>query len=542
MTLVKIPGESPATFAARVRRTEIAVGNPDPGPSIAELLASVRAGTQSRSLNPCGQVAGGLFGPGNTCAAGDGSGGTPAPTPETPAPFQPGGPQLTGYKPPEVPPELVGAGKSWAEVRKENIKDFNRMRKRIVALQGAAKEKYLAAVELKHNAQEAMEKWQEEFDRAHAAEKAADAAAFALRPDSPQTSEEREAIIKAASDAARERMRIGGLADDIQRDMDNALLNYEKVKEANRDIANKVLREEIGRVLREDGGKGLEIAADMSREKLELSRTDHKRLTGDASRMIGNSGDAIAAESVAIFQSSPTAAKNLEESDKFLRGVAHPLIHRRALGGPVQYENTRDRAAAGYGIDAEYFSKLVAAELPRGQALSPERLALWNRWAQSVGTVYLSGKESASVVAHEFGHQIEHANHEARDLAWDFSVERTKGSPEVKLKEKYPDSIYTDDEIGRSDDFAKSFAAVRLSDQWAAEHSALYVGKRYEGTRATEIVSMGVELMKTDGAAFAIADPEYFDLIAGILTGRALTQTRKAFNKARQGTPITTGS
>jgi hypothetical protein len=53
---------------------------------------------------------------------------------------------------------------------------------------------------------------------------------------------------------------------------------------------------------------------------------------------------------------------------------------------------------------------------------------------------------------------------------------------------------------------------------------------------------MGVELMKADGAAFAIADPEYFDLIAGILTGRALTQTRGAFARARQGTPINTGS
>jgi hypothetical protein len=495
---------------------------------------------ESRALNPCGQVAGGLFGPGNTCAAGDGS----APAAETPAPSQTGGPQPARHKAPTPPPEFVGAAKSWEEVRKEHIKDFNRMRKRIIALQGSAKEKYLAAVEWRRNAQDAMEKWQEALDKAYLEEQVASEAATRASMDPAVSKEEKLALVETASKLAKIRIQIAMAGDDMQRDIDNAVFNYEKVKEANRNIAAKVLREEVGRVLREDGGKALEASAAARREQMEFSRTDPTRLSGDASKLIGGVGQKHAAASVAAYQASEAAQKNLEESDKFLRGIAHPLIHRRALTAPVEYDPKRDRASAGYGNDIEYHKKLVEAETIWAQGVAPslDRVLQLASESSTAGTTYLNPGDSASTVAHEYGHQIEHANREARDLAWDFSIARTAGSPEVKLKEKYPDSIFTDDEIGRADDFAKAFAAARLEGSAAAEHSALYTGKRYESRRSTEIVSMGVELMKADGAAFAIADPEYFDLIAGILTGRALTQTRGAFARARQGTPINTGS
>jgi hypothetical protein len=514
MTIVKIPGESPATYAARVRRIEIAVGNPDPGPSIADLLAAVRAGTQSRALNPCGQVAGGKFGPGNTCAAGDGS--APAPTPETPAPFQTGGPQPTGYKPPEVPPAFVGAGKSWAEVREENIKHFNRMRKRIFALQGPAKEKYLAAVEWKRNAQDAAEKWQVDLDKAYLEEQVASEASLRASMDPTVSKEEKLALVEAMSKLAKVRIQTAMSGDDIQRDINNSLFNYEKVKEANRNIASKVLAEEIGRVLREDGGKELEAVADERREKWDLERLDPKRLRGDG-------GDL----SLLQYQGVHEAQVNLKKADGFLRGVAHPIIHHTALSAPVQYAgHPYTRACAGTSVDLDYMSALALAEpvIP----VPTERSAQIRREASTAGVTYLQATDSATTVIHEYGHQIEHANREARDLAWGFSLARTAGSPEVRLKEKYPNSIYTADEIGRADDFAKVFAAVRQTGQYEADHAALYTGKRYDHDRTTEVVSMGVQLMEQDGAAFAAADPEYFDLVAGILTGRALTQTRLA--------------
>jgi len=63
----------PGELASELARVAAAVGIPRPAASYADLFAAARAAPQSRSLNPCGQVAGGLFGPGNTCAAGDGA-------------------------------------------------------------------------------------------------------------------------------------------------------------------------------------------------------------------------------------------------------------------------------------------------------------------------------------------------------------------------------------------------------------------------------------------------------------------------------------
>lgn len=37
---------------------------------------------------------------------------------------------------------------------------------------------------------------------------------------------------------------------------------------------------------------------------------------------------------------------------------------------------------------------------------------------------------------------------------------------------------------------------------------------------------MGLELLAKDAKAFAKADPEWFDLVAGIVTGRILSKTR----------------
>ncbi len=46
---------------------------------------------------------------------------------------------------------------------------------------------------------------------------------------------------------------------------------------------------------------------------------------------------------------------------------------------------------------------------------------------------------------------------------------------------------------------------------------AHYAGKTYEGSKATEIVSMGLEMLYRDPAHFAKADPQYFSLMMGIL-------------------------
>jgi hypothetical protein len=64
---------------------------------------------------------------------------------------------------------------------------------------------------------------------------------------------------------------------------------------------------------------------------------------------------------------------------------------------------------------------------------------------------------------------------------------------------------------------------------------AYYTGKDYRSKdreamkmkTPTEVLSMGMELMYRDPIRFAKADPEWFDLVSGIVTGRLLKKTRQ---------------
>jgi hypothetical protein len=63
-------------------------------------------------------------------------------------------------------------------------------------------------------------------------------------------------------------------------------------------------------------------------------------------------------------------------------------------------------------------------------------------------------------------------------------------------------------------------------DETERDRKAYYIGKKTNhGT--TEVLSMGLEMMYHNATAFAQADPEYFDLVAGVVSGRMLQKTRK---------------
>jgi hypothetical protein len=78
--MIVYPGtlSDPQQIQRSIAGAGLALGLPRPAASFSDLFEAAGRGMQSRSLNPCGQVAGGLFGPGNTCAAGgDWTGGKP---------------------------------------------------------------------------------------------------------------------------------------------------------------------------------------------------------------------------------------------------------------------------------------------------------------------------------------------------------------------------------------------------------------------------------------------------------------------------------
>jgi hypothetical protein len=220
-------------------------------------------------------------------------------------------------------------------------------------------------------------------------------------------------------------------------------------------------------------------------------------------------------DSVALSQQS-YASDARREAQEFLRSAVNPMIHTKALECPIEYKE---------GVRANATGTVFEYDDGSGSGL--------------VGRVQLSPTDHYSTVIHEFGHQIEHGNLEAAKLCGDFLSSRVKDESPVSFSEKFSGVGYGTDEIGSADDFGKavSVAYGKSLDPSEAERIAYYAGKKYAGQGqtkngltthgATEVLSIGMELMARDARAFAKADPEWFDLVAGISTGRILTKTRR---------------
>jgi hypothetical protein len=110
---------------------------------------------------------------------------------------------------------------------------------------------------------------------------------------------------------------------------------------------------------------------------------------------------------------------------------------------------------------------------------------------------------------------------------------RTGGEKAVSFQKTFRGYGYGRDEEGSPDDFEKSFKAV--FPEVDARRYAHYAGKKYKEKpfgasskylASTEVYSMGLELLHENPAKFAKTDPEWFNLVSGIATGRLLKKTR----------------
>lgn len=142
---------------------------------------------------------------------------------------------------------------------------------------------------------------------------------------------------------------------------------------------------------------------------------------------------------------------------------------------------------------------------------------------------------SSGTYAHELGHIIEHGDSDVLSAAVAFHESRCAKSDDVSLAERFPDRGYKDDEVGNKDNFDKATRAVftEVFQEGASETMAHYAGKVYRDpknlmepfaeptVRATEIVSVGMEMLYHAPDRFAEADPEYFEFMVGIVSGSA---------------------
>lgn len=120
------------------------------------------------------------------------------------------------------------------------------------------------------------------------------------------------------------------------------------------------------------------------------------------------------------------------------------------------------------------------------------------------GEVNVQTKASAGIVVHELGHWLEDSSPKIFNEVTKFLQRRTKGEKAVPLKQF--NKRYDADEETRPDKFLDP-----------------YMGKVYETNgkrKASEVVSMGLELFYNDPAKLAEKDPDFFDFIYDLVRNR----------------------
>lgn len=117
------------------------------------------------------------------------------------------------------------------------------------------------------------------------------------------------------------------------------------------------------------------------------------------------------------------------------------------------------------------------------------------------GEIILTPQSTLRTALHELGHVLEFSNPRNLQAALNVYDSRTANEALVSLASLFPNSGYMQNEMTRVDRFPSA-----------------YMGKDY-GRRATEIISIGLEMMYDDAAALARDHPDIFDVVFNALRG-----------------------
>ena len=126
--------------------------------------------------------------------------------------------------------------------------------------------------------------------------------------------------------------------------------------------------------------------------------------------------------------------------------------------------------------------------------------------------LYCSENAPTTTYVHELSHRFEYRYNDIEVQTEKFRKYRIKkaGTADTKLIDQFPNHNYDAWELGNEDDWAKLYAE--------GKSSPFYIGKTYNGP-ATEVITMGIELMFNNPIHFARVDPEFFKFIYGIMSG-----------------------
>lgn len=213
----------------------------------------------------------------------------------------------------------------------------------------------------------------------------------------------------------------------------------------------------------------------------------------------------------------------------FVTGKASPEDFKRFEEGPKREA-------------AEFLSTVINPATPSASGIKNASLNVSNidRAFASGGEIHVSPHSSASTVIHELGHIYESSDPNIREAAAAFHRHRCDESQNIKMSDVARSAGYSDSEFGNYDNFRKVVEAVyRSGDPYEDAETretrvrsrSAYLGKAYKNkegnTTATELISIGLELMHYNAAAFAKADPEYFDFMLGVVSGKIRRARRR---------------
>lgn len=205
-------------------------------------------------------------------------------------------------------------------------------------------------------------------------------------------------------------------------------------------------------------------------------------------------------------------ASQLIDEVRALSALAGHVRSIEPARDPLRYKRFVVPTATSEAVRAEV-ERDAAAALAFVRRMADESLAHpvafkvdWNP-AQRAGysaarrTIFL-GEEVRVQLVHEWvGHGIEDHNEAALKASLDFFETRTRGRAVFDLSQRYPGQ-YDPGEVAREGDFYTP-----------------YVGRDYEGA-ATEIGSMGIEMVRAGGASFLLrVDPDHYYFVLGHLAG-----------------------
>lgn len=203
----------------------------------------------------------------------------------------------------------------------------------------------------------------------------------------------------------------------------------------------------------------------------------------------------VNAKLMPLLKQRRAAGLQMLELDEALRGDKTLMIKGKV---PKHAEGILDEAL-------DFLHKTVNGELlPKGLRVSkaPVSRAYYDPVKK---TVHVSDGGRVSTLIHEIVHDIEFRSLKTSNKSKKFRDGRAKGELPKTLRSLTLNDGYRQDEIA-------------LEDSWAKKGGVHYTGKVY-GTRATEVLTTGVERLFSDPVQFYNEDPDFFTFLLEVFHG-----------------------